>query len=90
MIKWKLCVFFKPNLKLFGNEYIVFDSISGDTFRISLLEGYIIEMLMMSPSSENELFESIQIDDCSWVEVRQAVSLAVSELKAASMVETLQ
>lgn len=90
-IKWKICCFFKPNLKLLDDEYIIFDKTSGDTFRVPYLEGYIIEKLLVLPATEEDLFKFIDItDDCVKGDLRRALSRALHELNVASMVEIFQ
>lgn len=88
---YTISYFFKPQLKFFDNEYILFDEVSGDTYRLSEIEGRIIEQLTVSPASFDELIVACQFDKASASEeMQKCLHQALNKMKHLSMIEINQ
>jgi len=88
---WKLHRFFKPHLKQWGEDYVLFDEISGDTHSLDQLAGFILESVLHSSKSIESLSRAISTtDNCSYDEIENLISDAVLELNALRFLEEVK
>lgn len=87
---WRIHRFFRPHLRHWNGDYVLFDELSGDTHALDQLAGYILECLLVSPMSIDSIAEKINIaDEITQYELNQLIAMTLSELVNLSFVEEL-
>lgn len=88
---WQLHCFFKPHLKSWGENYVLFDEASGDTHMLDQLAGYVLESLIRSPKSIELLSHAYcNENDYSYAEIEAQISHIISELNKLHFVQEVK
>lgn len=86
--QWCLHRYFKPHIKRWDDEYVIFDEASGDTHNVDSLAGFVITNLQSAVTSVKELALKLEADeDYSQQEKQEIIAVVLQELKALQFVE---
>ncbi len=85
---WRPHQYFKPHIKHWGEDYVLFDEVSGDTHILDPLAGFVLDELVISASSIDSLSAQLSLtDDCSLNELKLLIADVLSELVQLGFVE---
>ncbi len=87
-LPWCLHPYFKPHIKHWGQDYVLFDEVSGDTHILDSLAGFVLSTLMSSPATVDALSGRLSEDqDCPIEELKSLVSDVLIELAELDFVD---